>query len=315
MKISLIIPVYNVEPYLRDCLDSIVYQTYHDFEVILIDDGSTDSSGILCDDYVTKYPNFKVRHQENSGVSVARNKGLELANGEYVIFVDSDDFLEPTFLETVIYEMKGFDLLFYGDIYHYQDGNIQTHQPFPSELNDRKSIENRILAFKRSDDGYEYYGFTWNKVFRMDIIKQYSIRFIEGLCLREDELFTTEYCQHINSIKVISEPIYHYRVLNTGLSSKVKIAEVIEKYCDALDKVSTSWSTKELYEYERFRYVYFLFQAYHIAHSYATKWRIAHKIHNVYLHESNSLLNHCWYFELPNCLFQICLMVKLCMGK
>lgn len=312
---SIIIPVYNVEQYLRECLDSIVVQTYCNFEVILIDDGSTDSSGKICDDYVTNNPNFKVLHQENAGVSVARNKGLELANGEYVIFVDSDDFIEKTFLEIVIPEIKGYDLLFYGDTYHYLDGNIRTHQPFPSESNDKKNVENRILAFKQSDDGYEYFGYTWNKVFCTDIIKKHNILFIEGLSIREDELFTAEYCRYINSLKVISKPIYHYRVLNTGLSSKAKSAEEIAKYCNALDWVSTGWSTVELYKYERFRYVHYLFQAYHIAHSYATKWQIAHKIYNEYQSHPSDYLKSSRFFQSPYWFFKVVLLVKILLRK
>lgn len=313
--ISIIVPVYNVEQYLRECLDSIVAQSFRDYEVILIDDGSTDSSGKISDDYAANNHYFKVFHQENSGVSVARNKGIELAKGEYIIFIDSDDSVEQSFLEIINNEIGEYDLMFYGDTYYFQNGNIQTHQPFSSESNDRVSIEKRLLAFKQSCDGYEYFGFTWNKVFRTNIIREHSIFFSEGLSLREDELFTAEYCKHIHSLKVISEPVYHYRVLNTGLSSKAKSAEVIEKYCDTLDKVSLGWSTKELYEYERFRYVSALFQAYHNANCYTTKWRIANKIHREYKKHSNPYLKPSKFFQSPQWFFKVVLLAKLLMRK
>lgn len=313
--ISLILPVYNVEQYLQECLDSIVVQTCRDFEVILIDDGSTDSSGEICDEYAKKNANFIVVHQKNAGVSSARNKGLELANGEYIVFVDSDDYLEPTFLDIISHEMGSYDLLFYGDTYHYQDGNIRTHQPFSSESNDRESVENRILAFKRGDDGYEYFGYTWNKVFRAEIIKKHTIRFVEGLSLREDEIFTAEYCRYIETLKVISSPIYHYRVLNSGLSSKPKSSETIETYCDALKKVSTGWTTRDLLECELERYVSSLFQAYHSATAMQTKWRIAHKIRNEYHDKLNSQLKPSCFFMLPLLPFRVCLLIKLLLGR
>ena len=313
--ISLIIPVYNIEQYLRECLDSIVVQTCRDFEAILIDDGSTDSSGEICDEYAKKNANFIVTHQKNAGVSSARNKGLELANGEYIVFVDSDDYLESTFLDIISREMGSYDLLFYGDTYHYQDGNIRTHQPFPSESSDRKSVEDRILAFKRSDDGYEYFGYTWNKVFRIDIIKKHSIRFIEGLSLREDEIFTAEYCRYINTLKVISSPVYHYHVLNSGLSSKPKSSETIETYCDALKKISIGWTTRDLLECELDRYVSFLFQAYHSATTMQTKWRIAHKIRNEYRSTQNSQLKPSRFFMLSLFAFRVCLIMKFLLGR
>ena len=100
--ISVIIPVYNVEKYLLNCLNSIIYQSRTDIEIILIDDGSTDSSGALCDKYAAKYDNIKVIHQENAGLSAARNSGIKIAKGDYITFVDSDDMLAPGFINTAM---------------------------------------------------------------------------------------------------------------------------------------------------------------------------------------------------------------------
>lgn len=313
--ISIIIPVYNVEKYLRECLDSICAQTCGDYEAIIVDDGSTDSSGAICDEYAKSHPHIKVIHQANAGVSVARNRGIEHSSGEYIVFVDSDDYLESTFLDIISSEMRSYELLFYGDTYHFHNGNIRTHQPFPSESCDRQSVEDRILAFKRSDDGYEYFGYTWNKVFRADIIKKYTIRFIEGLSFREDEIFTAEYCKYIDTLKVISYPIYHYRVLCSGLSSKPKSSETIEIYCDALKEVSIGWTTRDLLECELDRYVSFLFQAYHSATAMQTKWRIAHKIRNEYCSTQNSQLKPSRFFMLSLFAFRACLIIKFLLGR
>ena len=113
MKISIIIPVYNVEKYLRECLDSILAQSYKDFEIILVDDGSTDSSGNICDEYSMKYENIKVLHKNNNGLSSARNAGLDIAQGEYILFIDSDDVVSPVMLETLMAHVAGYDIVSY----------------------------------------------------------------------------------------------------------------------------------------------------------------------------------------------------------
>ena len=109
-KISIIIPVYQVEKYIKRCLDSILSQTYSNLEIILIDDGSRDMSGKICDEYTIKDSRIKVIHQDNAGVSVARNKGLDICTGDYVTFVDSDDFLEPLMYEKMM-ELHKYHIL------------------------------------------------------------------------------------------------------------------------------------------------------------------------------------------------------------
>ena len=113
-KISVIVPVYNVEKYLRRCIDSILSQTFSDFELLLIDDGSKDKSGDICDEYVAKDVRIKVFHKANAGVSSARNLGLDKAKGEFIFFVDSDDFLDKTHLENYSKDIDNFDLIFQG---------------------------------------------------------------------------------------------------------------------------------------------------------------------------------------------------------
>lgn len=127
-KISIIIPVYNVAPYLRECLDSIQEQTFKDFEAILIDDGSTDGSGEICDWHASKYKRFKVIHKSNGGVSSARNMGLDMAQGEYIGFVDPDDYISPDFYELLLNKFKssGADVVMSDVCIISQKGEIET---------------------------------------------------------------------------------------------------------------------------------------------------------------------------------------------
>ena len=113
MKISVIIPVYNVEKYLKRCLDSVINQTYKNLEIILIDDGSTDKSGNICDEYAAKDKRIIVIHKENGGLSDARNKGLDICTGDYISFIDSDDWIENGFYEYVVNNVKDNDLLIF----------------------------------------------------------------------------------------------------------------------------------------------------------------------------------------------------------
>lgn len=123
-KISVIIPVYNVESYLSKCIDSILCQTYTDFELLLVDDGSSDASGKICDMYKENDNRIRVFHKKNEGVSKARNLALNNALGEFVIFVDSDDWIEPNTFELVLNQLENFDILFFDIIWHYEDNSI-----------------------------------------------------------------------------------------------------------------------------------------------------------------------------------------------
>lgn len=310
-KFSIIIPVYNVIQYLHECLDSVLCQTFKDYEVIIIDDGSTDGSGAVCDEYCDKDKRIKVYHQKNKGVCAARNCGLKHVSGEYVIFVDSDDYIESFFLETISKHLSDCDLLFWGDFFHFQDGSIHIHKPYSSNSLGRDEIEERILKLKRNVVGYEYFGYIMNKAFCTDIIKQYAILFTEGLDFREDEIFTASYCRYIKNLKVINTPLYHYRILDSGLCAKPKNSEMIERYCNALKKTSTAWHNIALLDWEMYRYVSFLFQAYHCSIKKTEKWRIAHQIRNEYTIRNNSLLKPSKFFLLPLLFFRICLAIKI----
>lgn len=210
--ISIIIPVYNVEKYLHQCLDSILKQTFQDWECILINDGSSDKSGEICDEYAQRDSRFKVIHKTNRGVSSARNTGLDEAKGQWICFVDSDDRMTEDALEY----MLGVNTSTEADVcictlvksgLHTFDRTILTGQ----------ELEELIWAcLTYQTDRYSQKGLLVDgpcaKLFRASIIKDNNIRYVNGLCKSEDALFTAEYYCFASCVVLDPLQIYFYTV-------------------------------------------------------------------------------------------------------
>ena len=169
--ISIIVPVYNVEPYLRKCLDSILDQTYRDLEILIIDDGSTDGSGAICDEYAGKDDRIKVFHTENKGLSAARNLGLDNASGDWIGFVDSDDWIEPDMYEVLLRkaEETGADVVECGCHIDYRATSYE-HPAIQRAVSDIDAVESLIRGEIRTQ--------VWNKIWRSHLFT--DIRFPEG---------------------------------------------------------------------------------------------------------------------------------------
>lgn len=208
-KISVIIPVYNVEEYLRKCLDSVINQTYKNLEIICIDDGSPDNCGAILDEYAKKDNRIIVVHQENAGVSSARNRGLDIAKGEYIAFVDSDDWLEPECYEFSVKEFEkdsDIDLVSWG-VNVIDEKNIETLKynhlvnwykyPFSGKKLSSEYIKNRLT------------GALWRLLFKGSIIKNNNIKFAD-LKLGEDLLFVIEYLLFVQYIYFSDNYLYNY---------------------------------------------------------------------------------------------------------
>ena len=185
MKISVIIPVYNAEPFLAACLDSVLGQTHRDLEILLINDGSTDSSGAICDRYAAMDSRIQVLHQENGGVSRARNRGLELASGELISFIDSDDTMEPDMYELLVRLMLEHD----ADISHCGYKRFDKQGQLVREINGTGNLmlhngEEAIVYMLR---GEYFSNGLWNKLFRSDVVQ--GLQFHENLKNNEDVLF------------------------------------------------------------------------------------------------------------------------------
>lgn len=206
--ISIIIPVYNTEKYLRRCLDSIVAQTYKDFECILVDDGSTDASGKICDEYAAKDNRFKVFHKKNGGVSSARNLGLDNAKGEYIAFCDADDYVKENWLSEFILRIPICDIVVSG-FEKTHCGKVQK-KIYPYYNLSEPDLLWTILEI----DGTA--GFLWNKCFRTEIIAKENIRFKEKYKLWEDEEFISRYMGYTKKVAFGSLATYCYFEPNYG---------------------------------------------------------------------------------------------------
>lgn len=212
-KVSIIVPVYRVEQYLKACLDSALCQTYSDFELILVDDGSPDRCPDICDEYATQDSRIRVIHKKNSGVSDARNAGLDAATGEYIYFLDSDDFMEPDLLETVVEKMDtGMDLVIFKYQSVYEDGSTKDVQfcqqgmmELPNESARKRFITQTLLTYQV---GWE----PWNRMFRRDKIEAYGLRFVDRKkTIAEDLYFSLCYCAHVSKLFVLDACLYNYR--------------------------------------------------------------------------------------------------------
>lgn len=212
--ISIIIPVYNSEKYLSRCLDSILSQTYQFTELILVDDGSKDNSGIICDQYALKDKRIQVYHKLNAGASAARNFGLSKAKGDYVSFIDSDDWISPAYYESFF---KGedflYDIYFQNYVLHNSDGSIEVKEIRPWYVKNSPTDDAILYLMKEVK-----FGWSWIKLFKRSIISDHQLKFDESINLREDELFSLQYCKYIKSIRICSFAGYHYYIYSNSLT-------------------------------------------------------------------------------------------------
>lgn len=210
--ISIVVPVYNVEAYIERCVQSLVSQTYSDYEILLINDGSTDSSGEICEKLAKRYNKIKVFHKINGGLGAARNYGIERAEGEFICFVDSDDMVVSNYLETMITEMKKTkaDIVICG--YIYQTGNKKVYYKNTSKTIEVKEIIPEIAK------GNPIYNFAWNKLYKMKYIQKME-KLFEDRHSAEDMYFNCIYYNVINNICIVEQELYTYFVNNSSLSN------------------------------------------------------------------------------------------------
>ena len=220
-KISIIVPVYNVEQYLRRCLDSIAAQTFTDWECILIDDGSPDNSGAICDEYAAKDERFRVIHQKNAGVSAARNAGLDAARGEWIGFVDSDDWVDAEMLSSLYNTaiQQNAEVVVSGDI--RTDGKTQIEKFCPD-----------LGWMNMPKDFAIYWQGPCAKLFNKTVLHKNNIKFPLGIALAEDLLFTFKVFFYCKKIYGINYAYYYYffnqkSAVHTITKEKIKNEEQV----------------------------------------------------------------------------------------
>lgn len=233
MKFSIVVPVYNVEDYLEQCLESLRAQSCQDYEVVCVNDGSTDNSPKLLAEWEERFPQMKVIDRENGGLSAARNTGLKEAKGDYVVFVDSDDWVETMMLSRLANEANGEDMVCFAcrrtdneksDVLEVEQGNGWDYF-------NRHALEHREVAFVC----------VWQRCYRRQFLLDNDLWFREGI-LHEDNQFTPRACLKAQSIKVIPDILYNYRVrpgsimTTRGLRSKESLVLIANELSDLFGK-------------------------------------------------------------------------------
>lgn len=230
VKVSVIVPVYNVEKYLRKCLDSVLKQTLKEIEIILINDGSTDYSGEICNEYSKKDSRIKVLHKKNEGIATARNSGLEIAIGEFIMFVDSDDWIEENMVETMYLKAKENNL----DVVQAQ--YLRTDN-IKSNCSINKFSNNIIEELKREVISGNLYTYVWDKIYKRSFIISDKIKFREKYIF-EDWYFFMDVITKCNNYSIINDVVYNYRIRNCSLSRKCSletVALIIQLHKDKIE--------------------------------------------------------------------------------
>lgn len=207
-KISIIVPAYNAEKHIRACVSSILKQTYTNLEIILVDDGSKDNTGKICDEYKEKDNRFKVIHVQNGGLSKARNIGMDVATGEYIMFIDSDDIYEENSCEVLYNEITTTQADYVIGNYIHMNSN---GEKWPKPLFDIEKYNNFELSIKDYQKSFFVMNsVVWNKIFRKKFIDKYNLRFVNG-AIAEDAIFSIFCYVHAKKAYYISDIVYNYR--------------------------------------------------------------------------------------------------------
>lgn len=226
--VSVIVPVYNVEKYLQQCVESLLNQTYSKIEILLIDDGSKDNSGQICDIFAERYKKVMTLHKQNSGLGLTRNYGLKRINGDYVTFVDSDDYLQQDVIQNLVDGLEdGKNDTVIGGFTKVTDAGKKLYiESYPEEVINQGKVYshlfNRMLG--SSPCGHDSLKpSVWNALYSVDLIRKYDLQFVsERKLISEDIVWDSEYYRYSQSVKVINSSNYYYRFNPDSLSQKYK---------------------------------------------------------------------------------------------
>ena len=226
--VSIIVPIYNIENYIRECLDSILAQTYPYFELILVDDGSPDNCGRICDDYAKGDNRIKVVHKVNGGISSARNAGLEVAKGEWIMHVDGDDWIEPDMIESLIEaaQITGADMVF-GDFMKY--GPSAGYNKLPTWSSDKKKSMTNYIAYVMTT--------IWGSIAKRSLYADHSLKSPEDISYCEDFHLIVRLCHFAKKVVNVHKPCYHYRYRPTSIMSNMSRKTEADEQCAYQDTI------------------------------------------------------------------------------
>ncbi len=250
MKFSIIIPIYNVEAYLRECVDSVFSQTFDDYEVILVNDGSTDNSGIICDEYAKKYKNVNVIHTSNSGSSNARNVGTAAAKGDYIVYIDSDDYItDKSFLQDINDKLcqNPTDIVLYKFAKKFDTSD--TIEKCTFSLSEAEKTDDSDELLLKTVSGDAYYGSAWTKAFKKSLVQENNIEFEKGL-LGEDMEWYFHLLMHAKTLSAIDKVYIAYRQ-RAGSISKTNGIKNLTDYIYVLEKWSKNIKTADMSDIKR----------------------------------------------------------------
>lgn len=239
--ISVVVPVYNVEKYVAECIESIINQTYRDLEIILVDDGSTDNSGAICDKYSKEDERIRVIHKTNGGLSDARNVGIDVANGDYIAFVDSDDYIHPQMLEILLCnsndnqaDISVCSFVSVGETEKCNFEEINTEEIRASNYEDNRISEiynNNLLTVV-----------AWNKLYKRNLFK--NIRYEYGK-IHEDEFIIHKLLFEASKVSYIDNELYYYRTRSNSIMQNISLKSIENGY-EALKQREEFFLSKEL---------------------------------------------------------------------
>lgn len=239
--VSIIVPAYNTEKYIEKCLFSLQKQTYENCEILILNDGSEDTTAIIANRFQKKDSRFHVISKKNSGVSDTRNLGIEIAQGKYVIFVDSDDYVTDDYVQTLVETLEKTDVqLVCANFFLVVNEKVKGNTQLKNDVEILKASE----AIDMMADRDKYQGYLWNKIFKKEVLDNKNIRFDKTIKIWEDMLFCLKYMNHIDKVAYVKKSIYYYNVReNSAMTNK----KIWNEYTQ-LKAIDEMWNLVQPYE-------------------------------------------------------------------
>lgn len=305
LLLSVIVPVYNVKSYINRCLESIVEQLDSRIEIILVDDGSTDGSGVICDDYASKYDAIKVIHQTNKGVSAARNQGLKMAQGEYIAWIDPDDYVTPNWKESILDALvtKNVDILIYDYI------SIKKWEKISWSYQDNDGYLNKEKLLTDIGEDQIIQSQLWHKIMHKTLFE--GIQFPENITCMEDYSVLHVLIENANSIYYIKKSLYYYVYRDSSLVTEINLDKSYQ--CCLIARERYNYLKERGYTSSLIGYISqifgFMIQYFKVSSTVRQKYKaqyieLKEEVHT-YSHELSQLASANWKFRLK------CILVKL----